>query len=285
MVTSVEREFLRPWIRRPGPQDHKYSRGVVTFHTGSSPYPGAALIGIQAALATGVGMIRYCGPEDVSRLVLSSFPEVVLAPGSTDASVLGSGMAEPLDVVDASRVAEAVSGGGILVVDAGALEKADQIPSPAILTPHHGELVRLSHRFSDGRVTTDVEMAAKIASVLGHVVVAKGSHTSVVDRHGSLWALPVASPFLATAGTGDALAGIIGALVAVWHERLHAQQDLLPEVAVAGALLHARAAEEASRANGGGPFTIAGLCAGVSRVVGQIMGEQWPRSEGVSEQG
>ena len=71
MVTTVEREFLRPWIRRPGPEDHKHSRGVVAFHTGSSTYPGAALMGIQAALATGVGMVRYCGPEDVSRLVLS----------------------------------------------------------------------------------------------------------------------------------------------------------------------------------------------------------------------
>ena len=58
----------RPWIAVPGPDDDKYSRGVLGFVTGSARYPGAAVLGVEAALRTGVGMVRYLGPGRPTRL-------------------------------------------------------------------------------------------------------------------------------------------------------------------------------------------------------------------------
>src|SRR6185312_9288269 len=79
------------WIAVPGPGDDKYARGVVGFVTGSAPYPGAAVLGVEAAARTGVGMIRYLGPGRATRLVLQRRPEAVTVDGRVQAWVLGSG--------------------------------------------------------------------------------------------------------------------------------------------------------------------------------------------------
>src|SRR5690606_26016571 len=78
----------RDWIAVPGPGDDKYSRGVLGVITGSHRYPGAAVIGVDAALHTGVGMLRYLGPAP--DLVLARRPEAVTAEGRVDAWLLGS---------------------------------------------------------------------------------------------------------------------------------------------------------------------------------------------------
>ena len=69
------------WIAVPGVDDDKYARGVVGFVTGSSQYPGAAVLGVEAAAHAGVGMIRYLGPGRPTRLVLQRRPEAVTADG------------------------------------------------------------------------------------------------------------------------------------------------------------------------------------------------------------
>src|SRR5918993_3549276 len=78
-------------LRKPTASDDKYSRGVVGLRTGSEAYPGAAVLGVEAAARTGVGMIRYLGPPAPSSLVLQRRPETVTADGRVQAWVIGSG--------------------------------------------------------------------------------------------------------------------------------------------------------------------------------------------------
>ncbi len=125
---SVSLETLARWLTQPTAKDHKYSRGVVEFHTGSRAYPGAALLSVLGALHTGVGMVRYLGPPSVSSLVIQAHPEVVLTPGRVDAVVVGSGMATPPGPQAIHRVREALSREVPTVIDAGALDYAGPLP-------------------------------------------------------------------------------------------------------------------------------------------------------------
>ena len=265
------------WLRLPHEGDDKYSRGVVTFVTGSQQYPGAALLGIHAVLATGIGMVRYSGPATVSERVLLRFPEVVCEPGHSDAIVVGSGIAGPLSAEeraeDRARVIDALAEPGIHIVDAGALELVEPLSPSALLTPHQGELDALSRRLGLEPNQERKGQAQSVAATLGACVLAKGAHTVVVAPQGESWALPLASAWLATAGTGDALAGILGALAASNAATLRAKPELMGELAAAGALLHARAAELASERAGGGAFRVTQLCDVLPEVVGAVLTE------------
>ena len=139
------REDAREWIAVPTPDDDKYSRGVVGFVTGSARYPGAAVLGVEAALHTGVGMVRYLGPGRPTRLVLARRPEAVTTDGRVQAWVLGSGQ----DAARARRrctsmlLDAALAQDVPVVIDSGALDLASQATGPAVLTPHAGELATL----------------------------------------------------------------------------------------------------------------------------------------------
>jgi NAD(P)H-hydrate repair Nnr-like enzyme with NAD(P)H-hydrate dehydratase domain len=257
---AVDHTFLHRWVRAPKPEDHKYSRGVLALVTGSLAYPGAALIGVEAAVRTGVGMVRYSGP------------------GTADALVVGSGMVSPIDDDTRARVTAAIAQGIPSVVDAGALELVENFGPLTVLTPHHGELEALLERLGIPAGATDRESAQKLAQKLSMTVLVKGANGAVVDGSGGVWELPKATPWLATAGTGDALAGILGALLAAWHERLHESPELLGEAVAAGALIHQIAAARASaRAVGdadsptGGPFSVMDVCREIPAVIGDAI--------------
>ena len=78
-------------LRMPTASDDKYSRGVLGVRTGSERYPGAAVLGVEAAHRTGLGMVRYLGPERPAALVLARRPETVTADGRVQAWLIGSG--------------------------------------------------------------------------------------------------------------------------------------------------------------------------------------------------
>lgn len=269
--TAVTKEYLSRWLTRPTAEDHKYSRGVVEFHTGSRAYPGAALLGVLGALRTGVGMVRYLGPPSVSNLVVHAYPEVVLVPGRVDAVVVGSGMATPLGSQATTRIREAFSRRVPSVIDAGALDAVQQCPPLSVLTPHSRELARLHQRVLGVEVSDQLEGATRLARELGATILLKGSITHVVNERGQHWELPVATPWLATAGTGDVLAGILGALLATSRDHLVREPDDLGEVVATGALLHAVAAQEATRVRGGGPLTASDVANQVSVIVGETL--------------
>lgn len=174
-------------LRVPGPQDDKYTRGVLGFRTGSESYPGAAVLGVQAAWRTGVGMVRYLGPERAGALVLAAHPETVLASGRVQAWVIGSGTdPEHRLAEEESQLREVLGGTEPVVVDAGALDLAAEGRAPVILTPHDREHERLRVQLGIGEPEpTRVETAAHTARVLGAVVVLKGARTIIAAPDGA----------------------------------------------------------------------------------------------------
>ena len=266
-MTSSNREYapldpsLARLIRGPIAADHKYSRGVLGMVVGSAGYPGAALLVASAALRTGIGMARLVSVDAVAELVLAARPEVVRGSVADrcDAWVLGCGVAVEPASAEASWIA-AVSGaahevGVPMVIDAGALqlvEIADFGPH-AILTPHHGEAVRLLARYDVVATAADLESdsigaAQQLANLTGSVVVLKGSRTVVAAPGDVFWRNHEAPAGLASAGTGDVLAGIIGALAAAGYAQSRANGDAPTvdpfEVARLGVWLHSQAAFE-----------------------------------------
>jgi len=175
-------------------------------------------------------------------------PLLVDAARSRDSLVLGPGLGTAPGTVEA--VAALLSAyEGAAVVDADGLNafagRADGLrgPGPRVLTPHPGEAARLLET-SVGEVQADrVAAARRLAERSGAVVVLKGARTVVSDAAGQcVWLNPTGGPGLASGGTGDVLAGVIGALLAQGSAPLDA--------AVAGVYLHGRAGDQGGRVGG-----------------------------------
>lgn len=246
-------------LRIPGADDDKYSRGVVALRTGSSAYPGAAVLGVEGAWRTGAGFVRYVGEGRAADAVIARRPETVTGPdvGRTrvGAWVLGSGTDPAARTAEEeTALREVLAGRTPVVVDAGAIDLAFGAAAPVIVTPHVGEFARLRERLRlDGGSTGDrATEVAQTADALGHTVLLKGARTLIGAPGGAaenrtVIEVSAATGWLATAGTGDVLAGVLGALLA-------ANPDVpLAEVAAAGAWLHGYAARLASGAVDGAP--------------------------------
>jgi len=247
----------------PTDEADKYSRGVLGFVTGSARYPGAAVLGVEAALRTGVGMVRYLGPGRPTRLVLQRRPEAVTSEGRVQAWVLGSGQdAAHRDELARTQLEGALAHGVPVLLDAGALDLWPAASGPLLLTPHAGELARLLGIPPDDVLRDRDAAARRAAELTGGVVLLKGAQTLVVAADRPVVRVGNATPWLATAGAGDALAGILGALLATRPDG-----DLV-QTAAAGAWIHGEAAR---RASAGGPFTILDLCETVPTVVRELV--------------
>jgi len=257
------------WIAVPSEDDDKYSRGVVGFVTGSALYPGAAVLGVEAAARTGVGMVRYLGAGRPTRLVLQRRPEAVTVNGRVQAWVLGSGQdPEKLDEATRELLSGALAQEVPIVLDGGAMARRSDAAGPVLLTPHARELSRLIE-WELPEILADPESAARRAAVeLDATVLLKGHTTHVASPDGTLLRVRSAPSWLATAGAGDALAGILGALLATHHEQLAADPTALAPLAATGAVLHGLAAETASA---GGPLTILDLAAALPGVVAGLV--------------
>lgn len=264
-------------IITPSDLDHKYSRGVLGVITGSARFPGAAVLSTSAASATGLGMIRFHSSSGLAHLVLHSTPSVVVQPGKVTAWLVGSG-------IEAKKYADITTWlrhrwyklttlqSVPTVLDAGALHLAGSLEQPTLITPHSGELSKLM--IARGvQVTPEAiegdpkKWVQEAADTLGVTVLLKGS-TTYVANEAVLIQLPVATPWLATAGTGDVLAGIIGALVATNTVEILNDYNHLAYVAATAALIHARAAESASN---GGPINAEAIIEFIPRVITQLI--------------
>ena len=264
-------------IITPSDLDHKYSRGVLGVITGSARFPGAAVLSTSAASATGLGMIRFHSSSGLAHLVLHSTPSVVVQPGKVTAWLVGSG-------IEAKKYADITTWlrhrwyklttlqSVPTVLDAGALHLAGSLEQPTLITPHSGELSKLM--IARGvQVTPEAiegdpkKWVQEAADTLGVTVLLKGS-TTYVANDSVLIQLPVATPWLATAGSGDVLAGVIGALVATNTVEILNDYNHLAYVAATGALIHARAAESASN---GGPINAEAIIEFIPRVITQLI--------------
>lgn len=269
MHPQLDPDFATELLAPAKPTDDKYSRGVVGFVTGSEQYPGAALLGINAAYEIGIGMVCYLGPHSVANLVLSNRPETVLGIEKAKVLVLGSGIAENESGMQKINLELAAHSGIPLVIDAGALQLVElgKLSASAILTPHAGEAERLFLRLGHNRARKDIEAnpvasAWELAELTDQVVLLKGS-ISVLALSGQdpIESGP-GSPHLATAGTGDVLAGMIGALAAKFVARKGRVSKLeLRDIGLLATQLHSEAAEIAGAK---GEFGASAVCSAIS---------------------
>lgn len=276
-IIQFEKTDRKQFFSAPSIADNKYTRGVVGIYAGSRQYPGAGVLCTQGAQAVGAGMVRYLGE---SPLVASACPEVVPVAGKIDAAVIGSGIVEiaPLQEV----FFELCTRGIPIVLDAGGLQLLaerdgwpDDVATPIILTPHTGELCRLLRAYGENISGEDIlaqprKWAQQAALYTKAVVVLKGAITVIASPSGYLAAQGNSSGWLATAGSGDVLAGILGGILGqlaarqrvVEQHRIAAQhriegaraqesalnfsEQLLVEAAAAAVYLHSTAGKIAA---------------------------------------
>jgi hydroxyethylthiazole kinase-like uncharacterized protein yjeF len=256
-------------IAVPGADDDKYSRGVLGVVTGSDAYPGAAVLGVEAALRTGVGMVRYLGDARPTDHVLRRRPEVVTANGRVQAWLLGSGMDASLrDTATRARLDAAIEQRLPIVLDAGALDLLAEIRGPVVITPHFRELARVLDADPKELAADPAGWAVRAAEQLGVTVLLKGHDSHIASPDGTRLVASSAPSWTATAGAGDALGGILGALVATHATELDADAGLLARLAATASVVHGLAAE---RASGGGPFVVLELAESVAPVVAALL--------------
>nr|WP_296779337.1 NAD(P)H-hydrate dehydratase [Rhodococcus sp. (in: high G+C Gram-positive bacteria)] len=232
----------------PSAEDDKYSQGVVGVIAGSDRYPGAALLCTGAAVAATSGMVRYVG--SAAGQVVSHYPEVVAAAdpdaaGRVQAWVVGPGFGT--DERSRSWLTAVLDSDLPVVVDADALTVLSSTPdlvrrrsAPTLLTPHAGEFERLT---GSAPGPDRVSAAADLASQWGVCVLLKGRATVIADPDGRVLVNDAGGSAASTAGSGDVLSGILGALVASGMEMALA--------AACGARVHALAAATAAHGSGG----------------------------------
>jgi ADP-dependent NAD(P)H-hydrate dehydratase / NAD(P)H-hydrate epimerase len=264
-------------IITPSDLDHKYSRGVLGLITGSAQYPGAAVLTTAAASATGVGMVRFHSSSGLAHLVLHTTPSAVVQPGKVAAWLVGSG-------VDAKKYSDFTTylrhrwfklirlQSVPTVLDAGALSMAGSLEQPTVITPHSGELAQLlvsrGVQVSAEGIEGDPKKWVQIAAdTLGVTVLLKGATTYVANDQ-LLLQLPEATPWLATAGSGDVLAGILGALVATNAIEILNDYNHLARVAASAAYIQNQAAV---RASAGGPINAEAIIAAIAPVIAQLL--------------
>ena len=273
MRPDLTLDDLAGFLPAPGPDDEKYSRGVVGLAAGSDEYPGAAVLAAEAALRTGCGMARLIAPAQVASLVLHRRPEVVTMPGRMDSLVIGSGLpvGSSADVTARLALCE-LSETSPRIIDAGALADTPHIGGPRILTPHAGEVTRLAESLQLPGDTPRA-WAEALAAHWSVVVLLKGHRPEVFTPSGVAYLLPAGTAWLASAGTGDVLAGAMGSLACLQRREAWSFEDLAL-TAAAAVLVHHEAAHRVSRAAGAGlpgPLLAAELAKELSPVVATIV--------------
>jgi ADP-dependent NAD(P)H-hydrate dehydratase / NAD(P)H-hydrate epimerase len=250
----VERADVAGWVHPRSPDAHKW-RSAVVVAAGSAGMTGAAHLAARAAQRAGAGMVRVASPgldhdpglpteavgiatppagwETVVLDQLDRARALVVGPGlgrsaATDAAVL--------QVVSSTGAPVLVDGDGLSALGDDPAAAVAGRPGPTILTPHDGEFARLAGHPPDG---DRLAAARGLAASTGAVVLLKGPTTVVAHPDGRALMSTAGDARLATAGTGDVLAGVIGALLAEGVPAF--------EAAAAGAWLHGRAAMRGPR--------------------------------------
>ena len=247
VVEALQPEDVRGLLPVPDRDSQKYTRGVVGVRAGSQTYPGAALLAVAGASCGLVGMVRYVGADAAGAAVRSAHPEVVGA-GRVQAWTVGPGGGDDA----AAMLAEAGADEVPLVVDADALAHVDGPMPGCVLTPHAGELAAMTGQERAAIESDPLRHAREAALRWDCVVLLKGHHTVVAAPDGRVRVTLTGSPWLATAGAGDVLAGLVGALLAAGLTAFDA--------ASVGSWVHGAAA---TRASAGGPLTAGAVAAAV----------------------
>ena len=305
-LLNIEAKDVNKCLKKPKPFYNKYSRGVLGLVTGSNEYPGAAILSASAASHANIGMVRYAGPLRAQNLVLQTSPEVVASEqltGKIDAITVGSGIPDADHCNTEASANQRKYIASILAqyakennnskeqsvsqkdnlppicVDAGALDLLPkQVCTKVVLTPHAGELCSLFKRYdleisAQEILKNPVEYAQKAADLTGATVLVKGATTAVAspsELHSPIYIAKCAPSWLATAGSGDVLAGILGALLAQRERKEnnkncaenyaenyanYAENENYAFIAASAAVIHGISASLASKINSENNYT------------------------------
>ena len=262
---SIRREVVgRSWVKEVLPDrplnSHKGTFGTALIVAGSRPFTGAAVLCGRGAYRAGAGLVTLAVPEPLHAILAGNLAECTWLPLPHEDGFISR---KALDVIlnNLDGVSSLVVGPGFgtmettgtlliyllqqnklppVVIDADGLKLlseegdwAERIAAPAVLTPHPGEMSVMTGLSTHEIQSDRVNIAEDYARQWGHVVVLKGAHTVIASPRGETKILPLATSALASAGTGDVLAGVIAGLMA---------QGMPPfQAAAAGAWLHAQA--------------------------------------------
>jgi NAD(P)H-hydrate epimerase len=280
LIDNLQAELVEPatvqrWLPVRPADANKGTFGKVLIVAGSLNYTGAAYLSGSAAGRAGAGLVTLAIPAPLHGSLAGALPEVTWLPlpgpsgthcpdglprllerlASYDTLLVGPGLTttdEARQFADKLLSGETLSPDswmGRVVLDADALNilaaQADwpsRLPPWCILTPHPGEMARLTGQSAAEINAQRIATTRRWAVEWGQVVVLKGAHTVIAGPDGRLAVLPFAIPTLATAGSGDVLAGAIVAMLA---------QGLSPfEAAACGAYVHGHAGLLIARSNG-----------------------------------
>ncbi|PAY23699.1 NAD(P)H-hydrate epimerase [Dietzia natronolimnaea] len=273
----------------PGPEDDKYTQGVVAIRAGSGRFPGAAVLCASAAVAATSGMVRYVGSGAAD--VLAARPEVVCHPSVAETGTAQSWVVGPGAGTGSAAVADIeaiLARARPTVLDADALTCIASHPvvlrsarAPVLLTPHAGEFDRLTGGWDRSdrpsalrRYVSDLRNRGIPATVL-----LKGRVT-LVDDGQTTWSVDPGSSWAATAGSGDVLSGMVGALLANGPGGSGVDSGgtgsggEVAWSAVAAAVVHGEAARAAARRTGGpgAPIGAGDLLRAVPAAISAIRG-------------
>lgn len=254
-TTLLEAADVAALLPQPRASDDKYTRGVVGVVAGSPEYPGAGVLATGAALRGGAGMVRYLGLAPAP--VCARYPEVV---AHTDARphevrvqawVVGPGLGT--DDTATNLLADVLRSDVPVVVDADAITLVARSPgllrartAATVLTPHDREFARIAGEPGGDRLAA----ARAAAAELGATILLKGNATVIADVDGAAFVNPTGTPWLATAGSGDVLSGLLGSLLASGLDA--------PLAAAAASYVHGVAGQRAAAA---GPPTASDVLA------------------------
>jgi hydroxyethylthiazole kinase-like uncharacterized protein yjeF len=267
---APQRDDISELLPRPGAESDKYRRGVLGLLAGSDRFTGAVLLAAGGAVHGGAGMVRVVTADVAAVLVRQAWPETVITvhPDEGDWDLLGSagrvqawvaGPGMGTDPAAAARLAAILGTDLPVLVDADGLTILSQdkglLPrpkglAPTLITPHAGELARLLGTEAASVEARRLEHARRAAGELGVTVLLKGSTTVIAspDLGHPVFVNPTGTPWLATAGSGDVLSGLAGALLA---------QGLGPaQAGLAAAYLHGLAGRLAADPDGSGQAPI-----------------------------
>ena len=281
----VTGEGVRATLRPRLPDTHKGTYGHLLVVGGSPGKSGAAYLTAMGAMRGGAGLVTLAVPEGLSEAMEAKTTEVM----TQGLPASGAGTLDP-DSFDAitgmlPRKAAIVVGPGLgfnpgteafmtsllkktglpLVIDADGLnsitglELVKRVRAEVVLTPHPGEAARLLDTTTVAIQNDRVGSATRLAALTGSTVVLKGAATVTASPSGEVYINATGNPGLATAGTGDVLAGMIGALLAQGYGAADAS--------VAAVYVHGLAGDEIKRAQGEAGMTATDLLAVVPRVL------------------
>ncbi len=281
LLASYAKPFLQPddlrvhFPKRPW-DSHKGSFGHILIVGGDWGMGGAVCMAALAALRSGCGRVTVCVPKENASVVATKLPMEVMT--LTDlkkadfsaytAVVCGPGLGNQLPLLQlVLKKAQSP-----ILLDADALNLLAKTPKlwafiqqPLVITPHPGEMSRLAGKGVEQVQTARIQTALDFAQQHPSVVVLKGAHTVIGDENGHVTHCPVGNPGMATAGSGDVLSGIIGALLA---------RGLDPwDAATAGTFLHGLAGDFAAAVHGEDALIATDIIANIGKAISDLKGD------------